>query len=150
MAQQTINIGVVANDGSGDFLRDAFDKANDNFTELYTASTTPVTPDIIAVAATRALVLTDANDIIEVDTSGAAVDITIPPNATVAFPVGTLITIALIDATNAATLTAGAGVTLNGVVTGSGTITATAYSGVTMYKRAIDEWVAFGAIGAVA
>lgn len=35
MAQQTINIGTVANDGTGDPLRTAFDKTNDNFTELY-------------------------------------------------------------------------------------------------------------------
>lgn len=35
MAQQTIEIGLVANDGTGDPLRDAFDKVNDNFTELY-------------------------------------------------------------------------------------------------------------------
>ena len=35
MAQQTINIGTVANDGTGDPLRSAFDKVNDNFTELY-------------------------------------------------------------------------------------------------------------------
>jgi hypothetical protein len=36
MAKQTINIGTTANDGSGDPLRTAFDKVNDNFTELYT------------------------------------------------------------------------------------------------------------------
>jgi len=35
MAQQTINIGTTANDGTGDPLRTAFDKVNDNFTELY-------------------------------------------------------------------------------------------------------------------
>ena len=35
MAQQTINIGTTANDGTGDPLRTAFDKANQNFTELY-------------------------------------------------------------------------------------------------------------------
>ena len=35
MAQQTINIGTTANDGTGDPLRIAFDKVNDNFTELY-------------------------------------------------------------------------------------------------------------------
>lgn len=35
MAQQTIDIGTVANDGTGDPIRDAFDKCNDNFTELY-------------------------------------------------------------------------------------------------------------------
>lgn len=36
MAQQVINIGAEANDGTGDPLRDCFDKINDNFTELYT------------------------------------------------------------------------------------------------------------------
>ena len=35
MAKQTINIGLAANDGSGDPLRTAFDKINDNFTEVY-------------------------------------------------------------------------------------------------------------------
>ena len=35
MARQTINIGSSANDGTGDPLRTAFDKINDNFTELY-------------------------------------------------------------------------------------------------------------------
>jgi hypothetical protein len=35
MAKQTINIGQTANDRSGDPLRTAFSKVNDNFTELY-------------------------------------------------------------------------------------------------------------------
>lgn len=35
MAKQAIGIGTVANDGTGDTLRDAFDKVNDNFNELY-------------------------------------------------------------------------------------------------------------------
>ena len=35
MARQTINIGTAANDGTGDPLRTAFDKINDNFAELY-------------------------------------------------------------------------------------------------------------------
>jgi len=38
MSQQTIGIGTVANDGTGDPLRTAFNKANLNFTELYTGS----------------------------------------------------------------------------------------------------------------
>lgn len=37
MAQQTIGIGSAPNDGTGDTLRDAGDKINDNFTELYAA-----------------------------------------------------------------------------------------------------------------
>ena len=35
MARQIINIGTTANDGTGDPLRTAFDKINDNFVELY-------------------------------------------------------------------------------------------------------------------
>ena len=38
MAKQDINIGSSANDGTGDPLRTAFDKVNDNFTELYAAT----------------------------------------------------------------------------------------------------------------
>ena len=37
MAKQIINIGASANDGTGDPLRNAFDKTNDNFNELYLA-----------------------------------------------------------------------------------------------------------------
>ena len=37
MARQIINIGTTANDGTGDPLRTAFDKINDNFVELYGA-----------------------------------------------------------------------------------------------------------------
>jgi hypothetical protein len=36
MTQQIINIGTSPNDGTGDQFRVAFDKCNDNFTELYT------------------------------------------------------------------------------------------------------------------
>lgn len=48
MAQQTINIGASANDGTGDTLRVAGTKINDNFTELYT--------DYISLAELKAVV----------------------------------------------------------------------------------------------
>jgi hypothetical protein len=35
MAKQTVNIGTVANDGTGDEIRTGGDKINDNFNELY-------------------------------------------------------------------------------------------------------------------
>lgn len=35
MAKQTVNLGTAANDGTGDPLRTAFDKVNDNFDEVY-------------------------------------------------------------------------------------------------------------------
>ena len=36
MAKQTVNIGTTANDRTGDNLRTAFNKINENFSELYT------------------------------------------------------------------------------------------------------------------
>jgi len=36
MAKQIIDVGTTADDGTGDRLRDAFIKVNENFTELYT------------------------------------------------------------------------------------------------------------------
>ena len=38
MAKQTINIGTNDNDGTGDKLRDALRKVNENFTELYAST----------------------------------------------------------------------------------------------------------------
>jgi hypothetical protein len=35
MTQQTINLGTIANDGTGDPLRTAFLKINANFTDVY-------------------------------------------------------------------------------------------------------------------
>ena len=37
MALQSLNIGTIANDGTGDNLRVGGDKINDNFSEIYTA-----------------------------------------------------------------------------------------------------------------
>lgn len=50
MTQQTINIGTVANDGTGDPARTAFGKVNDNFDELYAVGY--VAPAATGVAAT--------------------------------------------------------------------------------------------------
>lgn len=50
MAKQTIGLGTVANDGTGDDLRSAGDKINDNFDELYAADVT-LTAAIAAVLA---------------------------------------------------------------------------------------------------
>lgn len=35
MAQQTVNVGITPNDGTGDSIRSSFIKVNQNFTELY-------------------------------------------------------------------------------------------------------------------
>lgn len=40
MSNQTINIGTKPNDGTGDTLRVAFGKTNNNFSELYSTTIT--------------------------------------------------------------------------------------------------------------
>ena len=62
MAKQVINIGTTANDGTGDPIRDAFDKVNDNFTELYTDDAGDV------VTATFTFVNNTEFDVLTVDT----------------------------------------------------------------------------------
>ena len=49
MAKQTINIGTTANDGTGDPLRTAFDKVNDNTTELYAGQSLSIVTDILTL-----------------------------------------------------------------------------------------------------
>ena len=61
MAKQTINIGTVANDGTGDPLRTAFDKVNDNFTELYSDDA----GDVNSVNGQTGVVTLDTDDISE-------------------------------------------------------------------------------------
>jgi len=43
--KQTINIGAAPDDGTGDVLRTAFDKVNDNFNEVYSL----ISADILTV-----------------------------------------------------------------------------------------------------
>ena len=67
MTQQTINIGVVANDGTGDDLRVAMQKINDNFNEVYAGTLAATTLEFTA------------NNIISTGTNNAIVFI---PNGT--------------------------------------------------------------------
>ena len=69
MAKQTVNLGSSANDGTGDPLRTAFDKINDNFDELYLYST----------ATTGNNITITGNTIASDDTNG---NITLDPNGT--------------------------------------------------------------------
>jgi hypothetical protein len=101
-------------------------------------------PGIVAVTTSRDLALTDVSDILEVDTTGGAIVLTIPTNASVAFPIGTKIEAVLLNVTNSATLTAAGTVTLNGVAAGSEVIVAAAYSHVTLYKRGTNDWIVYG------
>jgi hypothetical protein len=68
MANQTINIGATANDGTGDALRTAFDKVNDNFTELYAVS--PAGTDNNIAFSGNKIISEDSGGNIELDPQG--------------------------------------------------------------------------------
>ena len=81
-------------------------------------------------------VLSDAGKVITMDNTSSAT-ITIPPNSSVAFPIGTTISIARIN-TGSVALTAGSGVTLTGN-TASGAMYAT--EELMCRKRSTDTWL---------
>lgn len=96
----------------------------------------------------HALDLTDAGRILET-TGASSVTVTIPAEASIPFETGTLINITQIGA-GVATVTAAAGVSLNGVPGGSVAL-AGQWSGVALTKRGADAWIVQGALaGAVA
>lgn len=85
--------------------------------------------------------LTDRGKILEID-SANTVTVTIPTNAAIALPVGTIFNIIKIGE-GETIITASANVALNGVGAGSTEIE-TQFSAVSIYKRAADEWVMNG------
>lgn len=89
------------------------------------------------------LVLSDRGKLITVDNASPAV-ISLPTNASVAFAIGTTIVVNQIG-TGGLTITAAAGVSINGVTAGS-VVLAGRWSAVTLYKRNTNEWLAMGAI----
>lgn len=74
--------------------------------------------------------------------------ITIPLNATIAFPLGALVAISSIN-TGVTTIQVAAGVTLNGVSGGSCSISNT-YSGISLLKIGTDAWLIEGNHGIIA
>ena len=79
MARQAINIGSSANDGTGDPLRTAFDKVNDNFVELYGTDNDINTLDANLDVRT-----------FEITTGVTNGDITVTPNGTGAIKLGAM------------------------------------------------------------
>jgi hypothetical protein len=90
------------------------------------------------------LVLSDAGDIVEM-TNGTDVNLTVPPEASVDFPVGTQITI-IRNGAGKVQFVAGAGVTLRSDA--SKQFISTQYSAATLIKRAADEWYVVGNLAA--
>ncbi len=93
---------------------------------------------VTASGTTYSFVLTDDNKVVLL-TNAAAKAVTLPANATIAFPIGAVIELRN-EGAGLATITAAAGVTLNGVVASSFTL---AVNGVArLHKRDTNTWVA--------
>jgi hypothetical protein len=92
--------------------------------------------------ASYTLVLGDAGKVIEMNV-GSANTLTIPLNASAAFPVATQITVIQYGA-GQTTIAGAAGVTVRAL--GGALKTAAQYAAVSLYKRATDEWVVFGSL----
>jgi 2-keto-4-pentenoate hydratase len=89
------------------------------------------------------LVLTDAGKFVTM-TNAAASTLTVPPNSSVAFPVGTFIEGAQLGA-GQLTLTPGSGVTVNAT---PGAKIAAQFGAFGLVKLATDTWLAFGRLSA--
>lgn len=85
------------------------------------------------------LVLSDKRKIVEMNV-GSANTLTVPPNSSQAFPVGSQVTILQVG-TGQTTIVAGSGVTVNAT---PGLKLRAQWSSVTLIKRATDTWVALG------
>lgn len=95
---------------------------------------------------TYTLVLGDRAKLITMNNASANT-LTIPTNASVAFPIGTSVIIRQIGA-GATTVTADTGVTLDGTSAGSATASAQ-YKAIVITKVATNTWYIDGAVGAV-
>jgi hypothetical protein len=99
------------------------------------------TPIIQKTAAYTLGALTERDSLIEVShTGGSAVNVTIPADSTLNFPVGTSIDV-LQTNTGAVAIAAGAGVTVNAT---PGLTLRTQWSSATLLKRAANTWVVYG------
>ena len=90
---------------------------------------------------TYTTVLADDGKLVTCD-NAASIALTIPPNSSVAYGIGTQINIMQMNATGTVTITAGAGVTLQSA--GSKLKTDAQYAVATCAKIATDTWVVVG------
>lgn len=96
--------------------------------------------DLDRKTADYTLVLTDAGKVIEIN-SGSSENVTIPPNSSVAFPIGTQIVVVRLGA-GAVVITEGSGVTTRS--DGDKNKIKSQYSSCVLVKHETDEWYIFG------
>ena len=125
MAQQIINTGAVANDGTGDPLRTAFTETNNNFTEIYTAG--PVDSNVRITDNTILTINTNGNLVLAPNGTGVVQsNVNIVPNQANVRNLGSSTrrwsTLYLQYADISNTMTVGGGLTVGGNLTVSGNI----------------------------
>lgn len=98
---------------------------------------------ITAQAASYTAVLADGGTMVEMSNASAN-NFTVPPNSSVAFPVGTVIDV-LQTGAGQTTIVAGAGVTVNYAI---GLKLRAQWSAASLIKRATNTWVAIGDLSA--
>lgn len=114
-------------------------------TLLTSASVTP-SVTINAQTASYTAVLADGNNTLVTLSNASANTFTIPPNASVAFPVGTVLNFAQTGA-GQTTITQGAGVTITSVgATASAPKTRVQYSACSAVQTSANNWLVFGDI----
>jgi hypothetical protein len=102
-------------------------------------TTIPINAQVASYTAT----ISDRDDLIEMN-SASANTFTIPPNSSVAFPIGSSMNV-LQTGAGQTTLTPGVGVTINGT---PGLKLRTQWSSATLIKRGTDVWIAIGDLSA--
>jgi hypothetical protein len=109
---------------------------------------TSVTPTVTVNAQTASYtaVLADGNNTLVTLSNASANTFTIPPNGSVAFPVGTVLNIAQTGA-GQTTITQGSGVTITSVgATASAPKTRVQYSAASAVQTSANNWLVFGDI----
>jgi hypothetical protein len=135
MSKQTIFTGSAPGDGTGDPNRTCWTKANENFTELYDIGLSNKTDN-------HTLALADNLKMVTV-TKSSACTLTVPPNSSVAFPVGTMI-ILVQGGTGQLSVVAGNGVTINSY--NAALDLSGQFASATLVKTATNTWLLTGQI----
>jgi hypothetical protein len=149
MAKQDINYGSEVGDPTAESVFDSFKKSKENFDELYVADITlTAAVDALEVVIENTevdsyvLTLADNLKLVTVTTTEAST-LTVPPNSSVAFPVGATIAVCQGGA-GKVTITAGEDVIINSAdaalaLTGQ-------WATCSLIKTATDTWLCSGSL----
>lgn len=156
MAKQDINYGSAVGDPTAESVFDSFKKAKENFDELYsdldtaegeidTLQTDVGALEVVtenAKIASYVLVLTDNLKLVTVTTEEAST-LTVPPNSSVAFPVGATIAVCQGGA-GTVTITAGEDVIINSA--DAALALTEQWATCSLIKTATDTWLCTGSL----